>query len=313
MLLQMISTVERHGQRESLCLLACRGALWALPLLAAAWFLNGCGSRLTGFGEITRIPFVAPVPNVSPYIAGPATIQGVAVDPYGDYYISFTNWMAAYDSHWKLVWKNSHPFSGIPLTVNHIGDIEYYNGFIYAPIEEFKSCQGYSPVLIAVYNADTGALVNWIDISADGHEASATTVVPEQGTIVVSSFCLAKGAPSTFWRYDLQSVQTSPRGSALRSESTMALSQPINYIQGISWDRTTGQFLLSAAVQSSAGTLWWVSGTGKVEGPVFNVPTNQGNELEGVDATAGNAYYAEKGYIYGIPMPAPLAPGGQPQ
>jgi hypothetical protein len=273
----------------------------AVLLTILALTLNGCGANHSTFLGRNRIPTVLPVPNVSPYLNG--FVQGVAIDPWGDHYISFTHSIAAYDPNWKLVWKNSQPFSDISVAVNHIGDIEYYGGYIYAPLELFKNCTTFAPVLIAVYDADTGALVNWVDITAQGHEASAAAVIPDEGQVVISSYCPAKSGASTLWNYDLESVNNRPAGSAVANQSTITLSSPISSIQGLSWYKQARQFLVSADLNAPAGTLWFVSGTGEVTGPVFTVPADQGIELEGVDATTGNAYYAENGFVYGIDMP----------
>lgn len=209
----------------------------------------------------------------------------------------------SYDSNWNLLWTNSSPFAGIGVTVNHIGDFEYANGLIYAPVEKFSSCSQFSPVLIVVYDATNGRLVNWVDITADAHEASAIAVVPDSAQVVVSSYCPANNGSSTFWSYDLSAVNTNAPGSVLANESTITLSAPVQYIQGISWDPLRSRFLMSADIGSPAGTLWLVDPSGTVTGPVFKVPGSVSAELEGVDATTGNAYYEENGYVYGMGMP----------
>lgn len=269
--------------------------------LACDLLLSGCGAAKAPAVVVTRTPLTVPVPNISPHL--PGVVQGVAVDQWGDYYVTFTNSIAAYDSNWNLLWTNSSPFAGIGVTVNHIGDFEYANGLIYAPVEKFSSCSQFSPVLIVVYDATNGRLVNWVDITADAHEASAIAVVPDSAQVVVSSYCPANNGSSTFWSYDLSAVNTNAPGSVLANESTITLSAPVQYIQGISWDPLRSRFLMSADIGSPAGTLWLVDPSGTVTGPVFKVPGSVSAELEGVDATTGNAYYEENGYVYGMGMP----------
>lgn len=276
--------------------------------MAAGVLLSGCAS-VVQLGHLMAHPYEEPVPNVSPHLEG--NLQGIASDAWGDHYISFTDSISAYDSNWTLVWTNRRPFAGIGKPLAHVGDVEYFNGLIYAPVERWEDCDHYSPVLIAMYDARSGSLVNWVDITGDAHEASAVTIVAESGQVVVSSFCHDDGGSNTLWSYDLRAVTNARPGSVITEQRTIELSSPIRHIQGISWNPQAEQFLVSADMDARAGTLWLISAAGSVAGPVYTVPSSQGHELEGVDATEGNAYYAEDGYVYGIPMPGvPTEAGG---
>ena len=228
--------------------------------------------------------------------------QGVAVDPAGNIYLSSNKSISAYDSNWHLLWTNASPFTGMPSTITHLGDIGYYNGNLYAPVEGFVSCGSYGPVVLAVYSASTGNLVTWLNITTDNHEASSVTVVPKTGQVVVASYC-NDGGYNTLWSYDLNTLTTNSAGSTISYSSTVSLSASIHCIQGISWNANTGYFLVSADYHDPAGTLWFISSTGAVNGPIYMVPTSAGTELEGVDYTTGPIYYLESGYVHGIGLP----------
>lgn len=79
--------------------------------------------------------------------------QGIAADS-AFYYVSGSTALYKYDKSGKLVAKNEHPFEGLPLAANHIGDIDVWNGEIYAGIETFVDGVGEN-IQVAVYDANT--------------------------------------------------------------------------------------------------------------------------------------------------------------
>ena len=258
---------------------------------------------MTSPGETTNgFPFPGGV-GVSPQLGA---TQGVALDSQGHIYLSSNQSLAAYDSQWHQIWNNSNALAGLPSAVNHLGDIDYSNGYLYGPVEAWAGCTGkFSPTVLAVYNASTGNLVTWSDISADGHEASSVAIDSADNEAVVTSFCPGDGF-NTLWSYDLNALVANPPGSSLTYTSTTSLSTPIQYIQGISWNADAKLFVISADKNGPGGSLWLASPEGVVTGPVYVVPLSVGAELEGVDYNSGNLYYLESGYVYGIgPVPAP--------
>lgn len=291
----------------------------ALVVWLVQWTLCGCaggpgsggGSGVTSPGETTNSsPFAGGV-GVSPYLGGS---QGVATDPAGTLYVSSTRELTAYNAQWGVIWDNANPLAGMPAAVHHLGDVEYSNGYLYAPVEAWNGCGSFAPVFLAVYNAGTGQLVTWSDITADGHEASAVAVVPASNQVVVTSFCPNENGFTTLWNYDLNTLTTNPPGSPMVYSSTTTLSSAISWIQGISWNADAQEFAISADVDGTAGSLWLATYTGDVTGPIYVVPTAVGIELEGVDYTSDDLYYLESGYVYGIgTVPAPpifsVAPG----
>lgn len=79
--------------------------------------------------------------------------QGVAADS-AYYYVSGSTALYKYDKNGTLVLRNESPFDNLLLEANHIGDIDVYNGEIYAGIECF--CDGVGTnIQVAVYDAQT--------------------------------------------------------------------------------------------------------------------------------------------------------------
>lgn len=77
--------------------------------------------------------------------------QGVATD--GDfYYISGSTALYKYDMKGNLVAKNENPFKDLQLECNHIGDIDEYDGEIYAGCEFFLDGVGRN-IQTAIYDA----------------------------------------------------------------------------------------------------------------------------------------------------------------
>jgi hypothetical protein len=220
--------------------------------------------------------------------------------PDGTLFVSSTSDLVAYDSRWRVIWNNTNPLAGMPAAVNHLGDIEYNNGYVYAPAESWNGCGDFAPTLLAVYSASTGQMITWSDITADGHEASAVAIVPASNQVVVTSFCPNEDGFTTLWNYDLNTLTTNSAGSLMTYSSTTTLSSPISLIQGISWNADANQFAVSADTNGPAGSIWLVSAQGLVTGPVYIVPSSASLELEGVDYISGDLYYLETGYVYGV-------------
>ena len=76
--------------------------------------------------------------------------QGIAADS-NYYYVSGSTVLYKYDKQGRLVARNGQPFEGLPLAANHIGDIDVWNGEIYAGIETFEDGKGEN-IQVAVYD-----------------------------------------------------------------------------------------------------------------------------------------------------------------
>lgn len=91
--------------------------------------------------------------------------QGVAADA-NYYYVSGSKALYKYTKDGELIAANEHPFEGLPLAANHIGDIDVWNGDIYAGIETFTDGRG-EHIQVAVYDADSLRWKRSIDWNAD--------------------------------------------------------------------------------------------------------------------------------------------------
>ena len=91
--------------------------------------------------------------------------QGVAADA-DYYYVSGSTALDKYAKNGELIACNERPFEGLPLPANHIGDIDVWNGEIYAGIETFVDGRG-EHIQVAVYDADSLKWRRSIDWNAD--------------------------------------------------------------------------------------------------------------------------------------------------
>ena len=152
--------------------------------------------------------------------------QGVAVDE-DYYYVSGSTVLVKYDKDWNVVAENTDPFSeGYTAEVNHIGDIDVYNGEIYCGVEKFvDGCA--SNIQIAVYDADTLKLKRTFPFeTASGQtECSGIAVNPDNSTVWMCSW--ADGDSGRYlYKYDLNS------GAYLGKVHMHAVPQ---WIQGIAY------------------------------------------------------------------------------
>ncbi len=79
--------------------------------------------------------------------------QGIAADK-GYYYVSGSTALYKYRKDGTLLLENTLPFDGLELPANHIGDIDVYNGELYAGIETFIDGKG-TNIQVAVYDTET--------------------------------------------------------------------------------------------------------------------------------------------------------------
>lgn len=240
------------------------------------------GRDLGGASSDWRVTYTSPKTGAT---------QGYATDG-ANHYLFSTASLQEDDAQWTMIYSNSSPFGGLPQGVTHVGDGDYYHGKLYAPVEQFASCDNFSHQTIVVYSAHTKdlPLSTYADISANRHEVSSVTIVPSTNSLYVSSFCDG----SRLWIYDV---------NTLALKGTLELSESIQRIQGISWSSARHQFAVTSDDPSmTTGYIYLVSSTGKVTGPVYTPP--QRGELEGVDYTQGAIRYLIGGYVYFLAGPA---------
>ena len=110
---------------------------FVLALMAA-----GTALRAQSLGGEYRLKRIVPVEGR----------QGIAADSNYDYVAGSTA-LYKYDKQGRLVAENEYPFEGLPLEANHLGDIDVWNGELYAGIETFEDGKGEN-IQVAVYDAD---------------------------------------------------------------------------------------------------------------------------------------------------------------
>jgi len=98
--------------------------------------------------------------------------QGVAVDSQF-YYVSGSTALYKYSKTGELLLSNETPFAHLQKNANHIGDIDVYQGEIFAGVEYFEDGQG-KDIQIAIYDAKTLKFKRTIDY------------LPESGQVEVS-------------------------------------------------------------------------------------------------------------------------------
>jgi hypothetical protein len=281
-------------------------------VLAYASLLTGCGgnngagaSAAASSSTTTGVMGSYPVPNLSSLspsslridsgLFNPAKFgvsdkitanQGYATDGTSNFLFS-TKTIVETDSQWNVVYTNSAPFSGINVTLAHIGDGEVSGGKIYAPLACLtqEKCEP-AAAAIGVYSADAAGLPlqQWADITSSGCDASGIAVGPNN-TLYVSSFYVN---PAVLCLFD---------ATTLKSKGTLTLSTPIPGIQGISFDPVSERFAVTADnTARTIGYIYFISLDGEVVGPAYTVP--QTGELEGLDFTRGYIGYVIQPFDY---------------
>ena len=129
--------------------------------------------------------------------------QGIAYED-GHYYVSGSTTLSRYNSQWELEASAEDPFGTFEAEVNHIGDIDAYEGEIYAGVEHFLDGEARN-IQIAVYDAQTLELTRTYPFSEESGqtEGSGIAVDPERQTIWMCSW--ADGESGRYlYRYSLQ-------------------------------------------------------------------------------------------------------------
>ncbi len=149
--------------------------------------------------------------------------QGIACSD-GKYYVSGSTTLSVYDRDWNLLGSADSPFSGFKEEVNHIGDIDVYDGEIYAGVEYFMDGEA-GNIQIAVYDAETFELLRtWPFAEESGqNEVSGIAVDPDNNSVWMCSW--ADGESGRYlYRYDLKTGEYLDK---------VHLQAPPQWIQGI--------------------------------------------------------------------------------
>ena len=152
--------------------------------------------------------------------------QGIAW-ARGEYYISGNQTISHYDRDWHLVESCVKPFKDIEERVNHISDIDIFQGEIYAGVEYFHNSGYANNFMIAVYDADTFELKRTYPIARYSglREISGVTVDYDTNSIWVSSW-VNERTGQFIYRYDLKTGEYIERKH---------FTNPVRYIQGVSY------------------------------------------------------------------------------
>jgi hypothetical protein len=120
----------------------------------------------------------------------------------------------------------------------HMGDGDFYNGTVYAPIEHWRGCGNppQAPIYIVTFDGQSLARLNAYDISATQPEASSVAIIPESNEAVVSSFCNA----DQLYLYDLKDWSF---------KGTIPMEIKVPLIQGVAYNR--GLLYIAADIQKN--------------------------------------------------------------
>ena len=122
--------------------------------------------------------------------------------------------------------ENREPFTDFELEVNHIGDIDIYNGEIYAGVEYFVDGQGKN-IQVAVYDASTLDFKRVFPFSEETGqmECCGIAVDPDSKTVYMASWI--DDESSTFlYMYDLESGDF---------KGKLAMDPAPSWIQGVAY------------------------------------------------------------------------------
>lgn len=151
--------------------------------------------------------------------------QGVACGE-DCYYVSGSATLSKYDTGWNKVSEAEDPFAGFTDEVNHIGDIDVYDGKIYAGVEYFMDGESKN-IQIAVYDAENYQLLETysFDASSGQTEVSGIAVDPDTSSIWLTSWA-GDESGRYIYSYDLET------GSY---KGKVHLQCPPQWLQGIAY------------------------------------------------------------------------------
>ena len=129
--------------------------------------------------------------------------QGICTEN-GYYYVSGSTVLIKYDRDWNEIARNDDPFRGYALEVNHIGDIDVYDGELYLGVEYFMDGVGRN-IQVAVYDVETLTLKRVFPFceEAGQKECAGIAVDPDAGIVYMCSW-IDDPSSSYLYRYDLR-------------------------------------------------------------------------------------------------------------
>ena len=151
--------------------------------------------------------------------------QGVCAEN-GAYWVSGSASLAKYDKDWNLILKNTDPFKGYALEVNHIADIDVYENELYIGAEYFMDGVGKN-IQIAVYDGDTLELKRTFPFEEESGqlECSGIAVDPDTKSVWMCSW-VGEESGRYLYRYDLET------GAYL---GKVHMQMPPQWLQGVAY------------------------------------------------------------------------------
>lgn len=196
-------------------------------IAACAAMMLGCGGREASSEDAAPASDNEQTPSATYELVGSAEVdgrQGVAAEGKLRW-VSGSTTLSRYDADWNLLATNDDPFSkGYELEVNHIGDIDVYNGEVYCGVELFLDGVAKN-IQIAVYDGETLELSRTFNFEPESgqDECSGIAVNPDEGTVVM---CAWTDTGKYLYRYDLET------GAYL---GKVELVPPPKWLQGVAY------------------------------------------------------------------------------
>ncbi|WP_406740611.1 hypothetical protein [Streptomyces atratus] len=238
----------------------------ASPAMAATWTRTADYQRWTGLNALERGQGVA-TDGTYFYYAGPGGMVKATV----------ANDSEVASSVAPIPWELSGTYGS-----DHIGDVEYYGGYVIAPIEDGDS--GYQHPLLALYNASdlsyTGRYVQ-LPLAQMPGGVPWVAVDAAAGLVYTSPWDQdAAQGTNKLVAYSLNDLLNLPAGSTLPVVRTVTLSQPLSRIQGAAmW-----QGKLYASVDDSAKSVYSIDINSGQVAYKFHQDVESGDEVQGIAA-----------------------------
>lgn len=196
--------------------------------------------------------------------------QGIASD--GEYWY-FTNEGALYkyEANWHevdgfdpgRVASRSIPTAMVDLGMDHYGDLDHYEGYLFVPFEDNKDDPSPPLAIIAVFRASDLAFLDWIDVTDHQRKAGWAAIQPVERVLYSSTNALKAENPLVRYALDLSAVENGIPGDFLTPITPM-------FLQASDGSPLDGTFTyMQGGVFSPLGDLYLVAG--KSDEPVADV------------------------------------------
>jgi hypothetical protein len=204
--------------------------------------------------------------------------QGWAFDGTNGYAFR-TEGVQKFSSNWKPIIQNGTPFSGLT-NYNHVGAGTFYEGKLYAAMEDWHGCGKVTNQSIVIFNAGDLRRLSVTVVSNYQNEISAVTVDPDlgaNGILFAASFCDGRH----LFEYALPH---------LNRVGTLILSQNIPSIQGIGYH---DKLIYVDADSGANGLIYAINPTTGEVRYLTSITVPGANEYEGLDVSQGDFRISE--------------------